>query len=61
MACFSGRGLFLLASSRRLRRVATAMLLSVAESMGMTVVGAPEALRRPAAGGAPAVPGAAQP
>jgi hypothetical protein len=42
------------ASSRRLRRVANASLLSVAESLGMTVVGAPEALRRTAPAGAPA-------
>ena len=38
-------------SSRRLRRVATASLLAVAESLSMSVVGSPEALRRPAAGG----------
>lgn len=44
------------ASSRRLRRVATATLLSVAEAMGMTVVGAPDLLRRPAP---VAVPGGA--
>jgi hypothetical protein len=35
-------------SARRLRRVATATILSVAESLGMTVVDAPEALCRPA-------------
>jgi glycosyltransferase involved in cell wall biosynthesis len=50
------------ASSRRLRRVATATVLAVAERMGMTVVGAPEVLRRPAAaaghaeGGVPSPP-----
>lgn len=44
----------IVASARRLRRVAMASLLSVAESLGMTVVGAPETLRRaaPAAGAA---------
>jgi hypothetical protein len=42
------------ASSRRLRRVATASLLSVAEAMGMSVVGAPGALGPPA----PAAPAA---
>jgi hypothetical protein len=38
-------------SSRRLRRVAMASLLAVAESMGMSVLGAPEALRRSAPDG----------
>jgi glycosyltransferase involved in cell wall biosynthesis len=49
------------ASSRRLRRVATASLLSVAESMGMSVVGAPDALKKPALGAQAAVSGAVPP
>ncbi len=49
------------ASARRLRRVATASILSVAEAMRMTLVGDPAALRRPGPAAAPAAPGAAQP
>lgn len=44
-------------SSRRLRRVAMASVLAVAQTLGMTVVGVPDALRRPE----PAVSGATPP
>ncbi|MBK9516769.1 MAG: glycosyltransferase [Anaeromyxobacter sp.] len=49
-----------ISSSRRLRRVAMASVLSVAEALGMSVVGAPGALRRPE-GAAPVAAGATLP
>jgi len=36
-------------SFRKLRRVGMASILTVAEALGMSVVGAPDALRRPEA------------
>jgi hypothetical protein len=40
---------FVATSGLRLQRVAMASVLSVAEALGMTIVGQPDALRRPAA------------
>ncbi len=48
-------------SARRLRRVATATVFAVAEGMGMTLVGAPGVLRRPAPAAGPATTAASPP
>jgi hypothetical protein len=42
-------GWFVGTSSLRLQRVAVASVLSVAETLGLTIVGQPDALRRPTA------------